>query len=481
LMSCREEEYARLIKPCPGVSRRRFLGLSGLAALGIAAGRIPGSTGSKDASSRQEAEPAGFGPLIKDPGGILDLPRGFSYRIISRAGHTMSDGFKVPGHADGMAAFPGPGGKTIVLRNHEIWPDFPPEYGAFGAGNVLLRRVRRSLLYDWMRGGTNCLGAVTTLVFGTRTQKLESQFLTLCGTLANCSGGATPWGTWLSCEEWFQNPGLQYSKRHGYVFEVKAASEPGIQKPVPLKGMGRFVHEGVAVDPATGICYMTEDQNDALFYRFLPVRPQKPAEGGRLQCLAVRDRPGLDTRNWQANLFPAGSSAQVEWIDLDDVDGKNDDLRVRGFEKGGARFAHGEGIAFGAGAVHFDSTFGGRTKTGQIWRYFPSPAEGTPQEPSEPGRLELFLQPDDARVLFNPDQMALSPWGDLLICEDNSQRFHLLGITPQGKSYLLARNVKDDSELAGVCFSPDRSTMFLNLQDAGLTLAVTGPWKTPSG
>jgi secreted PhoX family phosphatase len=461
------------------VSRRRFLRSAGRAALGLAVFRAPISGEVRVGGMRSQAPEMGFGPLVGDAQGILDLPRGFSHRLISRAGETMKDGFMVPGNADGMAAFPGPDGLTLVLRNHEVWSGYPPHMGAFGNGNELLRRVRRNLMYDRVRSGPQCLGGVTTLVFDTGTQELRSQFLSLCGTLANCSGGPTPWGSWISCEEEFRNRGFQYSQPHGYAFEVEVRAEPGIQKPRPLKAMGRFIHEGAAFDPLSSAVYLTEDQSDSLLYRFLPEKPGDLAAGGRLQCLSVRGNPGLDTRNWRGNLFPPGSAMPVEWIDLEDVDGEENDLRLRGYEKGGARFANGEGIAFGNGAVFFACTYGGRTKTGQIWRYVPSPEEGTAGEKDTPGRLELFVQPDDGRILFNPDQMTVSPWGDLLVCEDNPRRQYLMGITPQGKIYTFARNIKDDSELAGVCFSPDKTTMFLNLQNIGYTLAITGPWKDP--
>ncbi len=60
-----------------------------------------------------------LGPLQPDPNGIFDLPEGFSYSIISRVGSTMNDGLFLPGRPDGMAAFPGKNGKTILIRNHE--------------------------------------------------------------------------------------------------------------------------------------------------------------------------------------------------------------------------------------------------------------------------------------------------------------------------------------------------------------------------
>ena len=85
----------------------------------------------------------------------------------------MSDGFKVPGNPDGMAAFPGPDGLTLVMRNHEVWSDYPPSSGPFGPTNEMLGRVRRYQMYDWVRSGSYCLGAVTTLVYNTASQELQ--------------------------------------------------------------------------------------------------------------------------------------------------------------------------------------------------------------------------------------------------------------------------------------------------------------------
>lgn len=460
-----------------GFTRRRFLQSSSLAALGFL-GKGSLLHDSLLMSPRQAGEKkGGYGPLVPDPEGILNLPEGFSYKIISRWQETMWDGFLVPGNADGMTAFPGPDGLTILLRNHEVWPDFPPSRGAFGPINERLGRVSRSLLYDWGRSGMSCYGGVTTLVYDTRAQEVKDQFLSLAGTLANCSGGGTPWGTWISCEEEFQDAGFVYARNHGYAFEVEVRTKHGIQRPRPLKALGRFIHEGVAVLPGTSILYETEDQSDSLFYRFLPDKPNDLSKG-RLQCLALKGRPGFDTRNWSTQILKEGEKVAVEWLDLEDVDSKKNDLRLRGHQKGGALFANSEGIAAGSNVVYFDCTFGGPDKTGQVWRYWPSRSEGTLQEKDDPGQLELFLEPNNRRVLYNPDQMTVSPWGDLFICEDNPQRQFLWGFRPQGQPYLFAMNIKDDSELAGVCFSPDRTTMFLNMQDIGFTLAITGPWET---
>ncbi len=459
-------------------TRRDFLCKAGTAALGFLSFRLFLSGNDSFSSRRQDLPEAGYGLLVKDPEKIMDLPEGFSYKIISRSGERMTDGFYVPGNPDGMGTFQGPDELTIVLRNHEIFPGYQPKFGPFGPANELVRRLSGRLIYDRGREGGPALGAVTTLVYDTEAQEVKTQHLSLAGTLVNCSGGVTPWNSWLSCEEIFQNPSYNLAKKHGYVFEIPASAEQRVVKPVPLKAMGRFVHEAAAVDPRTNIIYQTEDRLDSLVYRFLPDRPGYLEEGGRLQCLSIDAQPRMDARNWDEQRVKQGEKLSVNWIDLEAVDPRKDNLRIRGFELGAALFASGEGMDFFDGTVYFDCTNGGRIKAGQIWRYVPSPYEGTDQEDKSPGQLELLVEMADRAVLENPDQMIGTPWGDVFVCEDGFNEQYLVGVTPQGDIYRFARNAKDESEFTGVCFSPDKSTMFVNFQDAGYTFAVTGPWKS---
>ena len=456
----------------PRISRRTLLrGAGGFAAV-VATGL--GSAISAAASGPQRAV-RGYGPLVRDARGILDLPQDFGYQIISRVGEPMSDGLRVPGLPDGMHAFPGTAGRVRLLRNHELHPASPQTafvHLANGPGAEVRRRM-----YDPAVGR----GAVTTLVYDMKSARVEREFLSLAGTLRNCDGGATPWGSWISCEEFVIRRGQWGAlKDHGFNFEVSAGSN-GLVDAVALTAMGRFNHESVGVDPRTGIVYQTEDRPDGLFYRFLPASPGKLAAGGRLQALALADHPFAFTGNWRpTGKVPVGVKFATAWVDLDDVGSPNDDLRQQGRSRRAAAFAGGEGIAVEPNAdatcVWFACAAGGSNMRGQIWCYRPSRYEGTTQEKDLPGTLELFVEPNDSGLLNHGDNICVAPNGDLIICEDDKIAQRLLGITDNRGIYVLASNARHDSEFAGATFAPDGSTLFVNLQTPGLTFAIRGPW-----
>lgn len=458
------------------LSRRHFIRLASAASLGYAGLR---SAFAGDPSTVALPRRAGYGPLIPDPDELLDLPAGFSYSILSPAGQTMDDNLLVPGYHDGMGAFPGPRGTTILLRNHELEPQWP-QRGPFGPRHALFGSIDRSLVYDAGHASRPCIGGVTRLVYDTNSRTLLSHELALAGTNRNCAGGPTPWNSWISCEENVDNAGGPFEKSHGYAFEVPADAR-GLTHPNPLRAMGRFYREAVAVHPATSIVYQTEDLHDGLVYRYVPDTPGKLHKGGRLQALAVIDHPSLDTRNWDERTFSEGQSLPVRWVDLDDPESPNDDLRYRGYNAGAARFARGEGIHHANDAIYIAMTNGGPAKKGQIWRYAPSPHEGTDRETESPGRLELWLEPNDGTILENADNLCVAPSGDLFVCEDGKGHDHLLRITPKGEVFKFARNARSTDEIAGSCFSPDGSTLFFNIQTSGVTAAVTGPWERARG
>ena len=454
-------------------SRRLFLATASAVALSPLAARLAA------ADVRGAAVPVrGYGALRPDPQGLLDLPEGFRYQVISRVGDPMDDGLIVPGLADDMHAFPASGGRSILLRNHELNPDSLETAFRDLEGSLDESRLRR--IYDPGAGR----GGVTTLVVEAGGGKVERQFLSLAGTLRNCSGGATPWGSWVSCEEVVIRAGEFGAQReHGYNFEVPA-SATGLVDPVPLVDMGRFNHEAVAVDPRTGIAYQTEDRDDGLVYRFLPHAPGRLAAGGRLQALALRDLPAVHTGNRSGApvQFPRGEPFSVEWVDLEDVTAPNDDLRAQGRSRGAAVFVRGEGMTVETGptgtCVWIVSTSGGPLGYGQLWCYRPSAGEGTDRERRAPGTIELGVEPRDARLLHNGDNLTVAPFGDLLVCEDSPANQRIVGITVDGGMYVLASNTRGNSEFAGATFSPDGNILFVNLQRPGLTFAIAGPWRS---
>ena len=456
------------------LTRRTLLRLGGATALALLG-----------LDRRYAAEPpaagraaAGFGALVRDPAGVLDLPAGFRYVIVSRTGDAMADGLLVPGAPDGMACFAGVDGTLRLVRNHELRPEHP-QVGAFGPDNARFAGLDRARVYDAGDGRLPALGGTTTVVVDAASAACRKQWLSLAGTWQNCAGGPTPWGSWITCEETTQrvgrtDKGVAVARDHGYAFEVPAAAD-GLVEPLPLVAMGRFRREAIAVDPASGAIYQTEDAKDGVFYRFLPTQPGRPLVGGRLQALRIRGYAKPDTTNWKAKDLAVGQELAVDWVDVPDP---SDRTAAQATAAGAHIFTRGEGCWYDHGAVWFACTDGGAAFKGQIWRYQPSAVEGTPAERDQPGRLTLFVEPDDGAVLENVDNITVAPWGDVLGAEDNSSpgsspENRLLGITPAGAIYPLASTTL--SEIAGPCYSPDGRWLFINIQ-SGITCAVTGPW-----
>lgn len=434
-------------------------------------------------SISSRADDAAIGALRPDPGQILDLPPGFRYRVVSRAGDPMDDGLQVPAAHDGMAAFAGDHGRIILVCNHEISPK-NIEQSAFGKAFDSLPDSIKDKVYDRGGGKTPGAGGTTTTVYNPHSGETERQHLSLAGTEINCAGGPTPWGSWLSCEECFELPGTRLSgfrlihreKPHGYVFEV-SAYDPGLVEPRPIMAMGKFEHEAAVVHRTSGIVYLTEDRQHSLFYRYIPAVSGNLHAGGRLQALAIEARPSFNTHNWSGKpLIRPGESLRTRWIDLDDVDGRENDLRLRGAARGAATFACGEGASAAGEDIVFTCTIGGPARLGQVFAYRPSAHESAPAERDFPGQLTLLAESTEHSLLRNADNLTMAPWGDLLICEDTTNHCGIVGIRPDGSQYQLADNSHSNSELAGVCFSPGGETMFVNIQYPGMTVAITGPW-----
>jgi uncharacterized protein len=425
-------------------TRRQFLATGSAFAALLASGCVM--------RTQPESLDPSYGPLQQDPAGLLDLPPGFTYRVISRLGDPMQDGGTVPNNADGMGCFALPGNRLALVRNHELTA--AQDAAGTPAG------------YDYLvENGKVLPGGTTTVILDGKTLAVQSQFRSLAGTIRNCAGGVTPWGSWLSCEEDTTRAGTRVGKDHGFVFEVPATAT-GPVAPLPLKAMGRFYHEAAAVDPATGIVYETEDREDGLLYRFIPRVPGRLAEGGLLQALAIDALP--DSRNRDSQAFMPASWHKVRWVDMDDPESPADDLRKRGAAKGATLFARGEGIYMGRDELYFCCTSGGTAKLGQIFRLRPARNE-----------LQLFFESTSIEQFNYGDNLIVAPNGHLVVCEDQYTRDvdnHLRGISPSGQAYPLAR-LRRQTELAGACFSPDGRVMFVNVYNPATTLAITGPWR----
>jgi secreted PhoX family phosphatase len=428
--------------------------------------------GSKGVLS-QTSGAAGYGDLVQDPGGLLDLPPGFQYRVISEQDETLlSSGAPVPGDFDGMAAYPGPSSNTAYLvRNHELRPS--------DIGTTL---GTDRPVYDPVYGGNPydpaAPGGTTGVVVNLDDRTSVEEFATSSGTLNNCAGGATPWGTWLTCEE-------DRTTGHGYVFEVDPDEPENELSRTPIRSMGFFSHEAVDIDPATGIAYLTEDDfrgdivdpdaeviaDDAppgtrvsFLYRYIPNdRGQRPGalqQGGRLQVMSLRK-----SRNYNVDLAFPGDRFQVIWKDVNPEEPHENAEQV-----GAARFGRLEGAYFAGGAFWFDDTIGGEARLGQIFRYLPGS-----------NTLELFYEGTQPGEMESPDNIVVTPWGDLWFAEDEAIDGdfvnRVVGITPDGQVYVFARNRISDGEFAGPTFSPDGNTFFVNIQNPGLTFAIWGPFQ----
>ena len=433
------------------LSRRRFFALAGGTTATFVVASPLKALGSRLKSGKSIVT-EGFGPLQKDPRKIINLPPGFQYRILSKTGQKMSDGNPVPEDPDGMTTFPGENGTTIIVRNHEVSPHQPMGVRA----NVADK-------YDpWGQGGT------TTLILNSDRQVIK-QFVSLAGTSRNCAGGPTPWGSWISCEEDISTPATTRNKpanakvarKHGYNFEVPAYLET-LATPTPLVAMGRFNHEAIAVDPENGYVYQTEDRNDGCFYRFRPQEKGNLQAGGILEALVIKGKPKINTSTG----FPMDVPKAVEWVKIDDIDPRQDTLRYEAQRKGAAIFKRGEGMCYSNGAVYFTCTNGGDALKGQVFRHTPRTE-----------KIELFVESPGGEVLDHPDNLVMSPFGDLIVCEDGYKEQFLVGITPQGQYYKFASNALNFGEFSGACFSPDGETLFVNIQKPGVTLAIWGHWE----
>jgi uncharacterized protein len=459
------------------VSRRSLIGGASAGGLGIAlSGHIPAVAGNRPS--------AGYGPLVEDPAGLLALPKGFSYTIVSESGVTaLADGGLTPADPDGTGVFRGADHGSVLVNNHEIG-------GTEGPGVV----PHPGLTYDpAANGGTT---NIEVDKFGRRL----AEYVSVAGTHNNCAGGITPWGTWLTCEETearqgtVVRPGTTLQVDHGYCFDVDPSSRAANlnKSAVPLRFLGRFPHEAVAVDPDTHTIYETEDAAGplGLYYRWTPpagftgekgaLRRLALSEGGdaagSLQAMSC-SKGGRHIPDLSLATSP-GTTYQVTWVDVPDRQAATVSVRKQFTDDQVTRSRKLEGAWWGDGGAYFVASFArasdgsANEHDGQVWFF-------DPQAQTVTLRTIFGVNPDpsvDAGSYDGPDNMTLSPYGGLILAEDGEGVQHLVGVTEDGETYPMARNDLNDSEFTGPVFSADGKVLFANIQSPGHVFAITGPW-----
>lgn len=384
------------------------LGVGATAALGFGAAfwrdALGGAEGASTAVSAGRR--SGYGPRRAPDRHGIRLPRGFRVRRVARGGEKVrGTGHRWHLASDGAATFrTGDGGWILVSNSEEL------------------------------RGGA---GAIRF----DRHGAIQDAYAVLSGTTANCSGGSTPWGTWLSCEEY----------EDGQVWECDPT---GGRRAQAFPAMGIFKHEAAAVDPKGRRVYLTEDLIGGALYRFTPRRWPKLAEG-LLEVAKVDDR-GATT-----------------WARVPDPRARG--VPTRRQVPGVTAFKRGEGIWFDSGTVYVATTGDSRIHAYDTRR----------------GHFEVIYDGLASRKapLVRVDQITVSRAGELFVCEDLAAEEIDLGvITPAGRvaRFLSATGHNHDrSELTGVTFDPSGRRLYLASQRAhggkGEIYEISGPFRGRQG
>ncbi len=432
-------------------------------------------------------------PTIDETTGLalLGLPPGFRYWSYGWTGDPLFlKGANVPlvtpNLHDGMGVLREYGPLAILCRNHET-----------GAGP--------SFANGRLQYSPGAAGGNTNLLFDKRRKEWIVAWPSLSGTVRNCAGGTTPQGTWLSCEE---TTGTTTSPSdaaqtftHGWVFDVPAL---GQSNGLPIKAMGRRSHEAAAVDPRSGVVYLTEDASPGGFYRFTPNDRRNYQRGGCLEMLKIvgianANLRGANPLGGSGAPYPVaiGEPLDCEWVAIDDPENLTSASNfAQGAARGGAIFRRPEGAWYGDRGVYWVSTDGGQSGNGMVFRY-----------DIRKQQLVLLYDAPSENELDNPDNLVVTPRGGLLFCEDNSgspsyllngvSTERMVGLTREGELFVFAQNLIDfgsatysrpnnslvftgnyrANEWAGATFSRCGEWLFVNIQTPGVTFAITGPWE----
>ena len=341
-----------------------------------------------------------YGPLGAPDANGIRLPAGFSSRIVAR-GLAPVAGTAYVWHmfSDGQATYATPDGGWILVSNSEV------------------------------PGGT---GGASAIRFGPDGE-ISDAYRILADTDTNCAGGSTPWGTWLSCEEY----------ERGRVWECDPYGE---KSAVPHPALGVFSHEAVCVDPDGKRLYLSEDEGDGGLYRFTPAS-YPDLSAGLLEVAVV-----------------AGNGS-VAWRALPDPLAASTPTRQQVPEM--TKFRRGEGIWFDSGLVYLATT-----SDSKIHAY------DTVTE-----TIEVLYDGEATQgPLRDVDNVTVSKSGDLFVCED-ADDLNVCVISPEREvaAFLQVTGPQHtEGEVCGAIFDPSGTRFYFSSQRAfgpGVIYEVTGPFR----
>ena len=348
---------------------------------------------------------ADLGPLnAPDKNGVM-LPDGLEARLIAKSGKELNHGYFWHGSPDGAGVFSSEDGGWVYVSNSEL----PDSQGGVGA-----------------------------LKFN-KNGKLIDAYSLLTGSERNCSGGTTPWGTWLSGEE--------YSR--GLIWEV-SPKRGDTNYPKKRPELGVFIHEAAVVDPENNYIYMTNDEPAGLFYRFIP--------GGEPRTESFYSRGNLQAAKVEKNNI-------VSWINVPDPYAK--DSPIIGQLPEATSFERGEGMTFFEGNVFFATT-----KDHRLWFYNTKYNElslfydglRSKEKITAIDWLKSWKKDTKNKILNDPDDMTVTKDGQILVAEDSdNMELCLLGKDGSARP-LLRLDGHWFSEVTGPAFSPDGSYLYFSSQ-----------------